>query len=106
MIQAGIRGCVFQRCEAKVLWAGEHNGDFGLLHKMSFLDPSVRIPLVVRTPETAKAGGTGGAVVSSPAELMDVGPTLVEVAGGQLRHEQFGRSVMPVRSRLDVFVQR
>ena len=77
---------------------GEHNGDFGLLHKMSFLDPSVRIPLVVRTPETAKAGGTGGAVVSSPAELMDVGPTLVEVAGGQLRHEQFGRSVMPVRS--------
>ena len=43
----------------------------------------------------AAAGGNGGVVATFPAELMDVGATLVSVAGGELRHEQFARSLLP-----------
>ena len=71
---------------------GEMNGDWGLIYKMIFLDGSVRVPLLVRTPETA----TNGSLVSDAlAENCDLGPTFVELAGGELEHRQFGRSLVP-----------
>ena len=70
---------------------GEMNGDWGLIYKMNFLDGALRVPLLFRTPETAANGGTG--VSDAPVENCDLGPTLVELAGAELEHAQFGRSL-------------
>ena len=76
---------------------GEMNGDHGLIYKSNFLNGAVRIPLLVRTP---KASGVQtpptGAVCENPVEWIDIGPTLVELAGGELEHRQFGKSLCPV----------
>ncbi len=70
---------------------GEMNGDAGLIYKSNFLDGAVRVPLIVRTPEMAEA-----AVSEALVEWIDIGPTLVEAAGGRLDYPQFGRSLNPV----------
>ena len=71
---------------------GEMNGDYGLIYKSNFLNGAVRIPLLVRTPDSTNAGR----VCESPVEWLDIGPTLVELAGGALVHRQFGKSLCPV----------
>ena len=71
---------------------GEMNGDYGLIYKSNFLNGAVRIPLLVRTPDSTNAGS----VCESPVEWIDIGPTLVELAGGELEHRQFGKSLCPV----------
>ena len=73
---------------------GEMNGDHGLIYKEQFLNGALRIPLIVRTPATA--GGGAGRVSDAPVELFDVGPTLVELAGGALEHEHYARSLCHV----------
>lgn len=74
---------------------GEMNGDYGLIYKSNFLNGAVRIPLLVRTPDTVK--NTAKEIVcDSPAEWMDIGPTLVEVAGGEMKHRQYGKSLCPI----------
>ena len=72
---------------------GELNGDHGLIYKETFLDGCLRIPFLVRTPETAAT--VGGSVCAAPTELPDIGPTLVELAGVRMAHRQFARSVAP-----------
>ena len=76
---------------------GEMNGDYGLIYKSNFLNGAVRIPLLVRTP---KASGLQtlppGTICDSPVEWIDIGPTLVEMVGGELQHRQFGKSLCPV----------
>ena len=74
---------------------GEMNGDYGLIYKSNFLNGAVRIPLLVRTPETAK-NAHAASVSETPVEWIDIGPTLVELAGGELTHRQFGKSLCPV----------
>ena len=68
---------------------GEMNGDHGLIYKMNFYDGALRVPLIVRTPDSANSG----MVNDSPAEIVDLGPTLVELAGGEIEYHQFGRSL-------------
>lgn len=72
---------------------GEYLGDHGLVEKWpSGLDPSlVRNPLIVAGPGVAE-----GAVCSSPVELVDVLPTLLELAEIEPSHTHFGRSLVPV----------
>lgn len=71
---------------------GELNGDAGLIYKSTFLDGAVRVPLLLRVPPTP--GGTaGGTVCDVPVEWFDIGPTLVELAGGTLAHRQFAKSL-------------
>ena len=70
---------------------GEMNGDAGLIYKSNFLDGAVRVPLLIRRP-----GTTGGVVCEAPVEWIDVGPTLIEVAGGEVDYPQFGRSLNPL----------
>ena len=72
---------------------GEMNGDWGLIYKQNFLGGAVSVPLIVRTPETA---ANGGRVNDAPAENCDLGPTLVELAGGQIEYQQFAKSLVPV----------
>ena len=67
---------------------GEMNGDHGLIYKMNFYDGSLRVPLIVRVP-----GGEHGIVNDSLAENSDLGPTLVELAGGALDYQQFAKSL-------------
>jgi choline-sulfatase len=72
---------------------GEMNGDQGLLYKANFLDPVIQVPLIVRPPR-APAGG--GRELSIVAELMDVGATLVDYAGGTAQPQSHARSLRPV----------
>ena len=74
---------------------GEMNGDHGLIYKSTFLNGAVRVPMVVRTPDTAQSS-QAGAVSDSPAEWIDLGPTLAELAGAELDYQQFGKSFGPV----------
>jgi arylsulfatase A-like enzyme len=72
---------------------GEYLGDFGLVEKwVSGVDPClVRNPLLVHVP-----GGPSSAVSSSLVELIDVAPTLCELAEVAPPDRQFGRSLVPV----------
>ena len=77
---------------------GEMNGDYGLIYKSNFLNGAVRIPLLVRTPDSTYAGS----LCDTPVEWIDIGPTLVEAAGGELEHRQFGKSLCPVLTNPEV----
>ncbi len=76
---------------------GEMNGDAGLIYKSNFLDGAVRVPLLVCAP-----GAVQGAVSSAFVEWFDIGPTLIELAGGQVDYPQFARSLCPVLSDPEV----
>ena len=71
---------------------GEMNGDWDLIYKVNFLDGALGVPLIVRTPATAAGGGFASDAL---VENCDLGPTLVELAGGELEHHQFARSLLP-----------
>ena len=72
---------------------GEMNGDYDLIHKSNFLDPAVRVPFILSTPELRKSS-QAGTVNDTPAEWFDAGPTLAEIAGAQLKYPHFARSVI------------
>ena len=74
---------------------GEMNGDFGLIYKSTFLNGAVRVPLLIRTPDTV-GSSLAGKICESPVEWFDVGPTLVELAGGTIDFTQFAKSLCPV----------
>jgi choline-sulfatase len=54
---------------------GEMLGERGLWYKMSFLEHSARVPLIIRSP------GAATARVASPVSLLDFAPTVLELAG-------------------------
>lgn len=58
---------------------GEFLGERGLWYKMSLLDPSARIPLMIAP---AGAGAAEGRRVATPVSHLDLVPTLLELAGG------------------------
>jgi arylsulfatase A-like enzyme len=72
---------------------GEYLGDHGLVEKWpSGLDPALlRNPLIVAGPGVAEGEVAGGQV-----ELVDVLPTVLELAEVEARHTHFGRSLVPV----------
>ncbi len=72
---------------------GEYLGDYSLVEKWpSGLDPSlVRNPLIIAGPGVAE-----GEVCDAMVELVDLLPTLLDVAEVQTRHTHFGRSLLPV----------
>jgi choline-sulfatase len=59
---------------------GEMLGERGLWYKMSFLEHSARVPLIVRRPGGAGLGKAARRV-SEPVSLVDVAPTLLSLAG-------------------------
>jgi arylsulfatase len=74
---------------------GEMLGDYELIHKSTFLNGAVRIPLIVSTPELRKSA-LAGQTRDTLVEWFDAGPTLADLAGGQINHDQFARSLVPV----------
>ncbi|MFI2857724.1 sulfatase [Paenibacillus sp. JSM ZJ436] len=74
---------------------GEMNGDYGLLYKENFLNAAVKVPLIIWTPEL-KSSEHAGAVYDGMVELFDIGPSMCELAGTQLAHRHFAKSLSPV----------
>ena len=72
---------------------GEMNGDYGLIHKSNFLNPAVRIPLIVSTPETLSSSLAGN-IMDAPLELFDAGPTLADFASAKIDYPNFTRSLV------------
>jgi choline-sulfatase len=61
---------------------GEMLGERGLWYKMSFLEQSARVPLIVRRAgSSAASGSAAGARVTQPVSLADFAPTVLELAG-------------------------
>ena len=80
-----------------VVFLGDHGemlGERGLWYKMSFFEGACRVPLIVAAPGQIEPGRVGAAV-----SLIDVLPTLVELAGGDpatgLAAPIDGRSLVP-----------
>ena len=71
---------------------GEHGG---LLRKDTLFEEALRVPLIVAAPGLAPEG----AVVRGPTEILDVYPTLVELAGLPPVPGLDGRSLAPVLAR-------
>jgi arylsulfatase len=80
---------------------GEMNGDYGLIHKSNFLDPAVRIPLIMSAPEIKKSS-LAGKIIDSPVELFDAGPTLSDFAGAKINYPHFARSLSPIFQDLSI----
>jgi choline-sulfatase len=57
---------------------GEMLGERGLWFKMAFFEDSARVPLIVRAPADIAADGTR---VAAPVSLLDLAPTLLDLAG-------------------------
>jgi len=74
---------------------GEMNGDHGLIYKSNFLNSAVRVPLILRTPQTLN-NSAAGSVSEALVEWFDIGPTLTELSEGELEHQQFARSLCPL----------
>ncbi len=68
---------------------GEHGG---LLRKDTLFEEALRVPLVVAAPDLPRPG----AVVRAPVELLDVYPTIVELAGLALPAGLDGQSLVPL----------
>ncbi len=82
--------------DTAVLFLGDHGemlGERGLWYKMSFFEGASRVPLVVSAPGLVAPGR-----VAASVSLIDILPTLVELAGGSadtLASPIDGRSLMP-----------
>ncbi|NKB99484.1 MAG: sulfatase-like hydrolase/transferase [Pseudomonadales bacterium] len=70
---------------------GEMLGDHGLMAKFNFYKSSVQVPLIIRP-----AGGCEQSTSESLAAVVDIGPTLLDVAGAQPLDKIRGRSLLPV----------
>jgi uncharacterized sulfatase len=68
---------------------GEHGG---LLRKDTLFEEALRVPLVVAAPGLARPGS----VVRAPVELLDLYPTIVELAGLPAPDGLDGRSLAPL----------
>jgi choline-sulfatase len=57
---------------------GEMLGERGLWFKMAFFEDAARVPLVIRLP---RGLARAGARIADPVSLLDLAPTLIELAG-------------------------
>jgi choline-sulfatase len=71
---------------------GEMLGERGLWYKMSFFEPSSRVPLIVRIP------WIGPQRLDDPVSLLDLAPTMLELAGAEpaeAEPDMDGTSLLP-----------
>ena len=76
-----------------VLWSdhGWHLGEKGITGKNSLWERSTRVPLIFAGPGIAKA-----AKCNRPVELLDIFPTLLELASFKARDDLEGHSLVPL----------
>ncbi len=71
---------------------GDFLGERGLWYKMSYLEPSAHVPLIIWHPKSIKPRR-----VSEPVSLADILPTMAELGGtGKLARPVDGRSLVPL----------
>jgi len=75
---------------------GEMNGDHGLIYKSTFLDPALKVPLIIKSP-----GPSSPRCERAIVELMDVGQTICDYAGyeNQIGHAQSVRPLLEGKAR-------
>ncbi len=81
-----------------VIFTADHGdmlGERGLWYKMNFFEPSARVPLIVRQPGRAASSG-GGVVDTTVASLLDIAPTLLDLAGIETPSIMDGDSLLPL----------
>ena len=75
---------------------GDFLGDHWMGEKTFFHDTAIRVPLIVYDP-SPEADATRGTVSEALVESIDLAPTFVEVAGGEVAtHILEGRSLLPI----------
>lgn len=75
---------------------GDYLGDHWLGEKELFHDCSVRVPMIIYDP-SSQADVTRGSVCDDLIEAIDLAPTFVEAAGGEIAdHILEGRSLLPI----------
>lgn len=76
---------------------GFHLGEHGLWSKMTLLEESLRVPLIIRAPKISPG------VCDRVVELIDIYPTVLELAGLPPAPHVEGRSVVPLLRQPDRF---
>ena len=80
---------------------GDYLGDHWLGEKDLFHEPSVRIPMIVYDPDT-RANNSRGSLNEEFVEAVDILPTIVEFAGGQVSKQRIeGNSLLPFTRGID-----
>ena len=76
------------------LWSdhGEMGGDHLRLHKSVFYDSSVHVPLIMRW----RGNISSGAISNSPAQIIDIYPTILDLIGAEPSKRCFGKSLLTV----------
>ena len=78
---------------------GDYLGDHWLGEKDLFHDPSVKVPLIIVDPND-NAQSTRHSIRTELVEAVDIVPTLVELAGGDICRERIeGHSLVPLLHR-------
>jgi arylsulfatase A-like enzyme len=77
-----------------VLWGdhGFHLGEKSRWHKMTLWEESTRVPFIIVAPGVTTPGSTS----ARPVTLMDIYPTLAELAGLEVPGHIEGRSLLPL----------
>jgi uncharacterized sulfatase len=74
---------------------GFHLGEHGLWSKMTLLEESLRVPMIIRAP------GIAPGVSDRVVELLDIYPTVLDLAGLPPAPEVEGRSLVPLLRKPD-----
>ena len=75
---------------------GYHLGAHGLWQKGDLFEGSVRVPLILSVPDMPGSAYVRGASTTSLTELVDLYPTLAELAGLDIPTQTAGVSLLPV----------
>ncbi|MEM9917286.1 MAG: sulfatase [Bacteroidota bacterium] len=84
-----------------LLYMGDNGfsfGEHGLIDKRHFYEESVKVPLLIRCPEILPASPP----IQAMLQNIDIGPTILEVAGIQKPAHMQGRSFLPILEKKEV----
>jgi len=80
---------------------GYHMGEHGHWQKQTLFENATRIPLIISAPKTIN----NGAMSSSPVELIDLYPTLMDLTNMNTPKHVVGKSLKPLMKNVHAFVR-